>query len=57
LSESTFLLLQIKDTSLDGVGYGELVDYNIKRLIETVDTVDGLFLDEGVPEGFQYHYS
>ncbi len=46
LREQALLLLQVNDALLDRVGDGELVDDNIHGLVQTVDAVDGLFLDK-----------
>ena len=41
--QSARLFLEIKDTFLNAVGNSDFVDDNVDCLIETVDTVNGLF--------------
>jgi hypothetical protein len=41
-----FALLKVQNALLDRVLDGHFVDLDIDGLVETVDTIDGLFLDE-----------
>lgn len=45
-SEETLLLLKVDDALFDGILRGDLVDYHVHGLSETMYPVDGLFLDE-----------
>jgi len=42
----TLLGLQFEDALFNRVGDCEAVDYDVLSLVETMDTVDGLFFDE-----------
>lgn len=46
VGELTLALLEVDDALLDGVLDYQFVDLDVKSLVETVDTVDGLFFDE-----------
>jgi hypothetical protein len=46
VSELALRLLQLKDTFFDAVVNGEAIYDNVDRLIEAVETVDGLFFDK-----------
>lgn len=46
LGEGPFFLLKGQDALFDRVGDGQSVDDDVDRLIEPMDTVDGLFFDE-----------
>jgi hypothetical protein len=44
--------LQIQDTFFDCIGDGKTIDYHIDSLIETMNTVDGLFFHKLVTVSF-----
>lgn len=44
--EFALLLLQGEDSFFDRVGNGQAVDYDVLCLVESVDSVDGLFFDK-----------
>jgi hypothetical protein len=46
LSQLAFHILELEDALFDGIGNGEFVDYNVARLVQAVNAVDGLFFDK-----------